>query len=134
MAPTSKGVSHVALTVTDIDRSKEWYGRVLGWAELIANDEDGTSASVGILPDGLVLAFHAFESGSGDEFDPLRTGLDHLAFGVEGAADLDEWAEHLGDLGVTFSPRVDAPYGHVLSFKDPDGIALELFCLPSPPE
>jgi hypothetical protein len=27
-----------------------------------------------------------------------------------------------------------APYGHVLSFKNPDGIALEFFCLPSPPE
>lgn len=29
--------------------------------------------------------------------------------------------------GVTCSPTVSAPYGHVLSFKDPDGIALEFF-------
>ena len=37
------------------------------------------------------------------------------------------WEQRLAASGATYSQTVDAPYGHVLSFKDPDGIALEFF-------
>jgi hypothetical protein len=33
----------------------------------------------------------------------------------------------LGELGIDHGGVVDAPYGAVLSFKDPDGNALEFF-------
>ena len=37
----------------------------------------------------------------------------------------------LDELGVTHGGIVDAPYGSGLSFRDPDGIALEFFAPPS---
>jgi glyoxylase I family protein len=132
MAPTTKGVSHVQLTVTDVDRSKEWYGRVLGWTELMAAEDDGARMSIGILPDGVVVGFHTGAETVTGAFDPHRVGLDHLSFAVDSREDLDQWAEHLAELEVSFSPTVDAPYGHVLSFKDPDEIALELFVFAAP--
>ncbi len=131
MEPAYSGVSHVSLTVTDVDRAKEWYARVLGWQELMGGEEAGTTFSVGLLSSGVLLGFRRHADGSGGAFDPRRTGLDHLALAVDSRDQLTAWESRLGELGVTYSETVDAPYGHVLSFKDPDGIALELFALPA---
>lgn len=43
------------------------------------------------------------------------------------ADELDRWIEHLDALGIDRSPPLDEPYGTGVAFKDPDGIALELF-------
>ncbi len=44
------------------------------------------------------------------------------------------WQERLSALGVPHSPITEAVRGGlVISFRDPDGIALELFCRPQPP-
>lgn len=55
------------------------------------------------------------------------TGLDHVSFQVGGRADLDEWTDRLAGLGVTHSAVVESSNGSVLSFRDPDGIAVEVF-------
>ncbi len=47
---------------------------------------------------------------------------------------LSGWEQRLAASGATYSQTVDAPYGHVLSFKDPDGIALEFFVPDSNPD
>ena len=39
--------------------------------------------------------------------------------------------EYLDSLGIKHGGIVDAHYGSGLSFRDPDNIALELFCPPS---
>lgn len=41
--------------------------------------------------------------------------------------ELEAWQHHLNDLGIAHGDIVIADYGAVLSFTDPDGIALELF-------
>ena len=55
------------------------------------------------------------------------TAVDHISFAVGSRADLEAWEQNFSSKSVAFSPIVDAPYGAVLSFKDPDGIALEAF-------
>ena len=40
-------------------------------------------------------------------------------------------ARRLDELGVAHGGIKDASYGSGLSFRDPDGIALELFCGPA---
>jgi hypothetical protein len=52
--------------------------------------------------------------------------LDHLAFETASVDDLTGWEQRFADLGVTFTPTQSTPYGHVLNFKDPDLIALEI--------
>jgi glyoxylase I family protein len=130
---TFSGVAHVSLTVTDLERSKRWYAELLGWEEMMAGESGGVSFGVGMLPGGQLLALRQHADGTGDEFDPRRTGLDHLSLDVGSADQLSDWERRFVDLGVSYTPTQDMPYGHVLNFKDPDGIALELFAAPSAP-
>jgi len=130
---TFSGVAHVSLTVTDLERSKRWYAELLGWEEMMAGESDGVSFGVGVLPGGQLLALRQHADGTGDNFDPRRTGLDHLSLDVGSADQLSDWEGRFVDLGVSYTPTQDMPYGHVLNFKDPDGIALELFAAPSAP-
>jgi catechol 2,3-dioxygenase-like lactoylglutathione lyase family enzyme len=126
-----QSVSHIAFTVTDLARSKEWYTKVLGWQAMYDAEDGGISYSLGTVPGvGIFLTLRHHSTGSGDGFDPGRTGLDHFAFGVDSRGDLEEWEKRFDEMGVTYTPIVDAPYGHVLNFKDPDNIALELFTMP----
>ncbi len=45
--------------------------------------------------------------------------------------ELEGWVKRLDDLGYAHGGIVDAHYGSGLSFRDPDGIALEFFAPPS---
>jgi glyoxylase I family protein len=127
---TFSGVAHVTLTVTDLERSKSWYAELLGWQEVMAAESGGSTVRVGVLPGGQVLGLRQHADGSGDKFDPRRTGLDHLSLDVGSAEELAHWERRFVDLGVMYTPTQDMPYGHVLNFKDPDGIALEMFAAP----
>ena len=64
---------------------------------------------------------------AGDRFDENRVGLDHLAFGVDGVADLEDVARSLDELGVAHAGVKDIGLAHILEFRDPDNIALELY-------
>ena len=68
---------------------------------------------------------------AGDAFEARRLGLDHVAFGVPDRAALEQWEKRLDELGIAHGDIVDAHYGSGLSFRDPDGIALEFFAPPA---
>ena len=120
-------IGHVAVTVTDLDRSKKWYADVLGWTPVFEGDGDGVRFCVGALPDGgPLIGLRVDDAGSGDRFEPTRTGLDHLAFEAVTVDELSAWEQRFEDLGVEFTPTQPTPFGPVLNFKDPDQIALEI--------
>ncbi len=54
-----------------------------------------------------------------------------MAFGVADRSELEKWAARLDELGIERGRIKDAPYGSGVSFRDPDGIALEFFAPPS---
>lgn len=127
--PDLVGVHHVSLSVSDRDRSAAWYSEVFGFVELFREEGDTRRAAVMAFPGGgysVGLTEHLPVDGAG--FDPRRRGLDHLAFTVADRADLDGWARRLDEHGVEHSGVIEISVGAILNLRDPDGIALALFC------
>ena len=118
--PEFPGVTHVALTVTDLGRSRPWY-RNLFEAEPVIDEDTGPFHHVVWLLGGQTLvAINKFPDPDGSEpFDERRPGLDHLAFACANRTDLEQWESKLNDLGVDNGGIVDAAYGSVLSFAIP---------------
>jgi len=128
--PDFPALTHVAVTVSDLDRSRQWYGKLIDSAPVL--DEDtGPFHHVVWLLGGTLLGIHGHSSPSGSEpMDERKPGLDHIAFGCASRAELETWQSRLEELGIEHGGIVDAPYGSGLSFRDPDNIALEFFAPP----
>lgn len=130
---TLAAVHHVGLTVTDIGVSEEWYGRVLGLRRVFVEPHhagDGRSYAVILGAEGLPfnIGLDHHPDNVGERFSETRTGLDHLCLHVTDPSGLEPWEAHLARHGVEHSGIVEVdgmPFA-VLSFRDPDGIALEL--------
>ena len=94
--PSITGGHHIALTVTDADRSAEWYSGLLGMSVVLAGDDETVKFRVLADPgSGWVLGVRQYHGREGDGFDEFRTGLDHFAFSVESRAALEEWEHEL---------------------------------------
>lgn len=127
--PDITGIAHVELSVRDLERSVAWYCALLGARDVWrgSNDEYGIDACAIFEPKSkLVFAFTCHRNQIDDAFAPQRPGLDHVSFGVADGAALEEWVAHLDALGIEHSPIQDNHQPPSVTFKDPDGIALEL--------
>ena len=123
-------VAHVALTVTNFERSRPWYESLIGSPPVIDEDTGVFRHAVWLLGHTAV-GIHQFPDPHGsDPFDERKPGMDHLAFVCTDRAELEEWASKLNELGIENGGIVDASYGSGLSFRDPDNIALEFFAPP----
>jgi catechol 2,3-dioxygenase-like lactoylglutathione lyase family enzyme len=128
--PEFPAITHVAVTVSDLDRSRAWYQRLLG-ADPVLDEDTGPFHHVVWLLGGTLLGIHQHTSPSSAEpFDELRPGLDHIAFACANRSELEGWEGRLNELGIAHGGIVDAHYGSGLSFRDPDNIALEFFAPP----
>jgi len=129
--PGTEGVSHTALTVTDLDASVAWYTRIFE-GTILWQEDQGDHRFVLIFSPPLAIGLHTHAgTAKGDAFDERRVGLDHISFQVENRDALEAWAKRLDELDIAHSPVTDAPYGTVLVFRDPDNIQLEFFALPA---
>ena len=131
--PEFPGLTHVAVTVTDLDRSIPWYEALFDAAPVLDEDTGPFRHVVWALDGGTSLfGLHQFPSlVERDPFNERRAGLDHVSFACSTRAELEKWASRLDELGVAHGEIVDAGYGSGLSFRDPDNIALELFAPPA---
>ena len=133
MAITANSVAHIRLTVTDIERSRQFYESVFGWPvalEVPPDADDATREQLSFLFGGVLYSLGDCLIGlrpvATDTFNENRVGLDHLCLRVASRAELDSAAAHLDELGHARGPIKDIGHGHILEFRDPDGIALEL--------
>ena len=127
------GITHIALTVTDLPRSTAWYAALFGSSPVLDEDVEAGSFhhTVFALGGGHLFGLHKHQDGVGTPFDERSPGLDHVAFNCAGRSELEKWVSRLDELGVSHGGIVDAHYGSGLAFRDPDGIALEFFAPPS---
>jgi len=131
--PEFPGITHIAVTVTDLARSTAWYADLFGSEPVLDEDVDPGAFhhTVFALGGGHLFGLHQHVETSTAPFDERSPGLDHVAFGCGDRAELEKWGSRLDELGVVHAGIVDAPYGSGLAFRDPDGIALEFFAPPS---
>lgn len=126
---TSLQTGHVALNVTDLERSKAFYQRLLGLS-VAAEGHDNDRRWVFLGRDGNLL-LTLFQQSDG-AFSTSTPGLHHLSFQVE---DMDQ--VHVAE---AIAHELDAPFFHDsvvahsegsssggIFFADPDGIRLEVF-------
>ena len=89
--PTLSGLSHVALTVSDLTISVPWYERVFGQPAVL--DEDtGPFRHVVFALGGTLFGLHTFPEGQITDvpYTPRRVGLDHVSFACADRTELEQ--------------------------------------------
>lgn len=123
---TLSGFHHVKLPVSDVARSRDWYGAVMGLQVDLEFVEDGVLMGVAMrASDGTCLAAR---------HDPARAaamaGFDPVTFAVPTLADLQDWQQRLGELDQAHGGIVCGHQGWALiGLHDPDGIEVRLYTL-----
>jgi catechol 2,3-dioxygenase-like lactoylglutathione lyase family enzyme len=124
--PSITGVHHVKFPVSDLQQSRDWYGRVLGLQVLVEfPDEDGVVRGLaGLLPGpptvAVALREHPAAAAGAAGFDPV-------SFAVADRDAAMAWSAHLDQLGVAHSEVTEGTLGWALDVPDPDGIIIRLY-------
>ncbi len=127
------GLQHIAITVSDLDRSTQWYTRLFDADPVLDEDEESGTFhhTVFLLDGGMLFGLHTHVGAeTTEQADERRTGLDHIGFALNGTTELEQWRERLDELGIAHGGIKKAGYGSGVSFRDPDNIALEFFIAP----
>ena len=123
---TIAGISHVSLTVTDLDGARKFWVDVMGFAPKVAQP----GLLIFVHPNSATtIACVVHEDGHAEAFDERRVGLDHIALDVDGVDALRSWETSLDAADVMRSPVVESPFGWHLNVRAPDNIAVELLVM-----
>jgi len=120
------GLNHVVLTVSNTERSRAFYGDLLGFQITVMEKDPDKSFW---FPCGGVqfFFFPSRQPVPNDRFNEFRIGLDHLSFSALSMEALQEFAEKLIAAGIdTKGVEQFVPTGNwYVAFRDPDNIQLE---------
>ena len=119
----SSGLDHVAIAVVDVERSREFYERVLGFERLYPDWD--MPVVMGVEGTGVaIFDREAHPSTTPDDLEAPAVRILHIAFRV-GRAGFDAARRELPADGVEpeFS---DHGLSHSLYIRDPDGHQIEL--------
>lgn len=121
------GLAHLVLRVRDLERSVDFYTRVLGMhvvaraggrmAFLNSAGAGDKSHELGLLALGAAAPAP----------DPQRVGLYHFAWPVDSVQELESFHQHLVDQGVNIVGYGDHGISMGVYFTDPDGNEMEVF-------
>jgi catechol 2,3-dioxygenase len=119
-------LGHIVLYVSDLARSRRFYGDILGWKEIAQLGAMGAMFSSGRTHHELLL----LEVGPTATPPPpgRRLGLYHFGLKIgETDAELREALETLEREGVKIAGTADHTVTHSLYIADPDGNEIELY-------
>jgi glyoxylase I family protein len=126
MQAKTSGVHHVTIRVADLERTRSFYEKVLGFA-IQAPAEDFFFFTAG----STLMVFREPLEGTpeDDRFSEYRIGVDHLAFAVDDRKELERVVEVLRGAGVqTEGIEVDPVLNkEYVCFRDPDNVQLEFY-------
>ena len=116
----------ISLTVTNLKRSLDFYGGVLG---LEVHEDQGTAATLGVsTDDGSMVEeiIHLVENPQAELY-PHHTGLYHFAILVPDRRELARLLSRLG--GANWEPEgyADHLVSESIYLRDPDGIGIEVY-------
>jgi catechol 2,3-dioxygenase-like lactoylglutathione lyase family enzyme len=110
-------IHHINFPTTDVERTKEWYGRVFGLKHVDLSKMSDTNV--------LIMTAGDFDI----HFTPIteKRRMDPFHFAVE-IENWDEMLAHLKSIGVRFTKPFYRPQNNsTLSYiRDPDGTLVEL--------
>ena len=119
------GIGHVALKVSDINRSLAFYRDRLGFQEMMHLDRDDGSLWLVYLRITDTQFLELFPGGEGEEAPgPDRTAINHFCLET---ADLDATANALRAAGITLTvePKMGLDGNRQCWIADPDGNRIE---------
>ena len=116
-------IGRVALRVSDVDRSIEWYGRVVG---LELRDRKNGTASMG-APDGGPVLLELRQAAQPGPAPRQAAGLFHTAFLYPTRAALGSALQRIVTNRESFTGASDHAVSEALYLDDPDGLGVELY-------
>ena len=116
-------LEHVNFTVSDLDRSIDFYTRLFGFKVRWKGNVDDGRLATHVGDDRQYLALFEAASPGQVAIDMTEVGLNHFGFVVES---LDGMKSRLAELGVSTHAEHDYKPGRRLYFFDADGIEVEL--------
>lgn len=124
----AEAVHHFRFTVSNVDRAVAFYTGVLGFTKVMDLNPGAflTNGAVGL---GLGPSPDPKRAIPNDRFDENRVGLDHLSLGVPNREALEDAVRVLDAHAVPHGEIKDLgpAFGiHILAFRDPDNIQIEL--------
>lgn len=121
--PRETRLGPVQLQVADLERSLDYYQRVLGLG-VMARAEG--SATLGAYVENRPLVVLRERAGAGPVPARGRLGLYHFAVLVPTRGDLGRFLRHLGELGERAGAS-DHGVSEALYLRDPDGLGIEVY-------
>src|SRR4051794_41605267 len=105
-------ITHVALTVSDLNRSVPWYQALFGTAPVIDEDTGPFRHVVWLLVGQTLVGLHQFpDPATGEPSNEPRMGLDHPRFASANPEEVEQWGTRLNEMDVSQAAHADLHYG-----------------------
>ena len=125
--PDTTRLGRVKLQIADLERSLDYYTRVLGLRVLHRGDANG-SPFARLAPQGEDVVLIELVEKPGVEPSPERgrLGLYHFAILLPDRASLGRFVRHLGEMNVR-AGMADHLVSEAIYLEDPDGLGIEVY-------
>ena len=116
-------IEHVNLTVSNLQRSIDFYRQLFGWRTRWRGTTGGGAPAAHVGDERCYLALFETDRPGRSPIDYEAVGFNHFGVVVD---DLDVMKQRLSALGVEHGDEQDYEPGRRIYFTDADGIEVEL--------